>query len=159
MNINTIKDALSAAIAADAALTAWCQTNYANDPTVFVGMDARNPPSVEKMPAVIVYPVSKSVGLARPQKDHEMVVDCWLHDSGMRERIGFSNIIEYAGIHNVEEMRKLVETVAAGLSDGETYLADAAIEYDVIEQFPIFSAAMLLTYQEESVPMGADFME
>jgi len=159
MNINALVDTLSAAIATDPDLTAWCQANYGRGPTVFVSFDERNPPAAGDLPAVILYPVSKAVGLLRAGKDHGVMVECWLENDGLHSRDGIGNIVEYTGTRHIEQMRKLVETVASGIDTGDTILAEAAIEYDTISHFPAFFAVMLLTYQEESVPLGADRME
>ena len=159
MNINTLIDTLSAAVATDADLSAWCQANYGRGPMVFIGFDERNPPAADDLPAVILYPVSKAVGLMRTGKDHGVMVECWLENDGLRPRDGIANIVEYTGSYHIEQIRKLVENVSRSIDTGDAILAEADIEYDTVSHFPAFFAVMLLTYQEESVPLGADRME
>lgn len=159
MDINTLMDAVSAALAADEDLASWADDNYAATLKVFVSRDLQDPPAEADMPCLIVYPISKRVGRFETSKEHGVLVEAWLKDASVRDRDGYANIVEYTGSANIEALRKLAETAVAGVDTGNVIMATVEVEYDTVSMFPLFFAIMALTFIDESVPMGADRLE
>lgn len=158
MNITTMIDAISAAIAQDSAIAAWCTTTYGHTHKVFVSLDLRNPPGQDDCPYVALWPDDKLVGYGISEKGHGLMFDISVYDESTRTHDGIGNLVEYNGVARVEALRKLVETAVAGVDLGNVSLENIDIQYDSPESFPFFTAGMAVSFQEENM-LGADYLE
>lgn len=157
MNITTIVDTISEAIAQDSDIATWCQTNYGGGQTVYVNIDERNLPGASGCPYIALWPASKHVGRAVIKKNHVVEIACCIHDDNSRTHGEIDNIVEFTGVANIEALRKLIETSVAEIDFGKPYLADVDIEYDTITSFPFFYAGMMITIIE-TVVIGGDHL-
>jgi len=155
MNINTLLNDFSEAVAQSSTIKAWTQANYTADHKVYVGMDTRKPPNKDDCPYVAIYPERKQIGQHQREKHHEIEVVCCIHDDTSRTHPGISNLIEYTGVQNIESFRKLVETCIAGVDIGNATLSLVSVDYEMIESFPFIMCGMIVDVWE-SVTIGSD---
>jgi hypothetical protein len=148
MNINTLLDDLSNAIAVDSETATWCQSTYGRDHQVYVNLDDREPPAASGCPYVTLWPDSKKVGRGIGQKQHTIEVVCVIHDESSRTR-SEDNVIEYEGVKRLETFRKHVETAIAAVDMGNALLDELDIEYDPVSEFPFMAADMVITITDE----------
>jgi len=139
MDINTLIDSLSKAVATDSALESFCDTKYGSSIKVFLNFDARKPPEAADCPCVCIYPSQKEYGNG-PYRDTVEIV-CLINDDSTETISGYENIIAYAGVTNVEEMRKLVLAAAAGVIEATSSIS---VEYDTITWFPFILVSQAL---------------
>jgi len=155
MNINTLLDSISEAIATDSDISTWCNANYSDGVSVYVNIDSRKPPRQDDCPLVLVYPVAKFCGQRENEKQHVFSIGCCVYDESRASHAGISNITEYAGVKNAEALRKYVETAIAGLTLTNCEISPVEVEYDPIESFPFIWALMTITIVE-AVTIGSD---
>ena len=155
MNINTLINDFSEAVASSATIKTWTNANYTSDHTVFVGLDTREPPGESDCPYVAMYPVRKHIGQHEREKNHQIEVVACLFDTGTKSHGAITNITEYAGVQNIEAFRKLIETDIAGVDIGNATLSVIAVDYEAIEVFPFFMCGMVINVWE-SVCIGSD---
>ena len=151
MDLNPLIDNLVSAIATDSAIDAWCRDNYGRGIKVFGNFDVRNPPGEEDCPAVCVYPEEKQYG-GRQYADAVTLVDM-VHDPETRNRPGLDNVIEYAGVKNVEALRRLVlEAAVSVVEQSDTAgINEIAVDYSTIEWFPFCMAGQTLSIESPYV--------
>jgi len=139
MNMITIIHAFRDAVHDDSALSAWCVTNYTYAHGVYVGIDTRKPPAIDR-PLVHVFPISRKDG------DGGQVcnigLSCGIPDDDLLTTTK-TRVTELEGISKLDEFRDKVKTIIEGvsLSTGE-WLGDVETTYEVVEFFPYFMAAM-----------------
>jgi hypothetical protein len=141
MNVITLLHNLRDAVADDTATKAWCQTNYSRDHKVYVGIDDRKPPADAEYPLVHLFPLTKTAGYELASQDHGIGATCGVHNE-TTTATGKANAIELTGIIHIEEFRKLVETAIISAADWPVRVASINIEYETVEFFPFFLAAM-----------------
>jgi hypothetical protein len=156
MNITTLLNAIRDAVAADTALADWADQTYGvSSVTVRKGVNLQDPPTVANCPMVVLYPLSKTVGQRRAQKEHVIHVECCVHDDGATVT---GNVTEYDGLDRLEALRKQVEDIIAAVDIGNLEIASIDIEYEAIEFFPFISAVMAITMTETNT-LGCDPFE
>lgn len=156
MDINTLIETFSEAIAADDDLKAWSNLYYSQDHQVFVNVDVRDMPGESDCPYVGLLPVSKFVGKAVSTKEHSLGVFCCIHDSSSVTTP--LNIVKFKGVERIEEFRKLVEDVIVANAPTNILMAEVEIDYDTITEFPFMTADMLVKLTEP-VTLGSDYLE
>ncbi len=155
MNINTLTGIIKTAIADSAAITTWCTTNYSQDITIYVNLDLTDPPKESNCPYVVIYPLGKQVGEMMSPKRHNYEVIACIYDATSTTT---GNVTEYAGVTNIESLRKLIETAITAADMATAWVAEIDIEYETIENFPFILAAMGIGVIE-SVQIGGDYLE
>jgi hypothetical protein len=147
MDINTLIDSLAEGIANDATLKNWANVSYAQDVTVFLNFDERNPPTSDQCPAVCVFPADKSYSGGRYLDTIEYV--CILHDAEAREHVSIADIVEYVGVRHIETFRRhVLAVIAAIIEDTDTSrISDVSVAFDTITQFPYILAETVLTIE------------
>jgi len=155
MNINTLTAALKTAIADDAAITSWCTTNYSQDITIYINLDLTDPPQETNCPYVVIYPIGKQVGEMTSPKRHNFELIACIYDATSTTT---DNVVEYAGVENIESLRKLIETAVIGATMGTAWVAEIIVEYETVENFPFIMAAMSIGILE-NVMIGGDYLE
>jgi len=139
MNITTIIHAFRDDVHDDATLSAWCVTNYGSAHNVHVGVDVRNPPSIDR-PLVHLFPVSRTDG----QSGESCVigVSCGIPDDDLLTTTK-ARVIELEGISKLDEFRVSVKAIIEAVSTGTgTWMGDIETKYETVEFFPYFMAAM-----------------
>lgn len=145
MDIQTLCDLFASAIAQDPALSLFGETEYDTAPTVYVNVDPRQPPQASNCPFVAIWPTSKTGGTDEQVATFEVV--CCLHDETSQQTHD-SRIVQFAGVYNIETMRRAVSAAISGADLGTASVASIETEYDTIELFPFFIAAMTVTVTE-----------
>lgn len=139
MNITTLINAIRDAVKDNAAVSAWCTTNYSVAHNVYKGVDTRQPPASSSYPLVHIFPVAKSLGYGLESEDHIIGVTVGLYDATQTTT---GTLIEMEGIDNLEAFRKLVETAIVGAVSSPRFIESIEVEYETIEFFPFFLANM-----------------
>lgn len=136
MDINPLLTSLAETIASDADLEAWCQAEYGRSVQVRINFDTRLLVGEGDCPCVCVHPGEKQYG-GNTYAD-AVNLDCMVDDDRMRGHAGYDTVIEYQGVYNVETMRKLVLTAAAGVIEAtdDSRINSISVDYDAIQWFP-----------------------
>ncbi len=157
MNINTLLDDITFAIASDENLASWCSLTYSKTATVLDEFDEQDPPGESDCPYVAVQTESKTVGVGIQDKTHEFMVVCGLYDD-TTETGPLPNMVKSLGVRRIETMRKYVETAIAGVDIGNVELKIIGIEYKVGAYIPFRLAGMNLIFSEKYT-LGTDPLE
>lgn len=155
MNIITHLHNVRDAVADDAAVKAWCQSNYSQDHKVYVGVDTRKPPGADDYPLVHLYPVSKAEGYSITRQGIIIGATCGIHDSTMLST-GKANVVEYRGVSYIDELRNLIRAAILSVDYG-AYDPDINTEFETIDFFPFFLANMEITFSGEYTQGGTVF--
>lgn len=134
------------AVANDAAIAAWCTTNYGQAHKVYVGVDTRNPPASSNYPLVHIFPLAKSAGYELESEPHVIGVNCGIYDD---DSTTTGKITEMEGVGNLEAFRKLVETALLGAVASPQRIERIEIEYETIEFFPFFLCGMEVVVSDD----------
>lgn len=147
--LETFKDALTA----NAALSTWCQAIYGRQLTVYVNMDARNPPGEEQCPYILIRPTAAVYGRGASQKTMMYDLLCVVNDTSeqINAEIGAE---EYSGVQAVIDFLDYAVAAIAAADTGNALLQDVQAEFETIEFFPFFMAGCPLTLVEP-YPLGA----
>jgi hypothetical protein len=141
MDLNPLIKSCKEQIATDADLDSWCQAAYGQAVKVYGNFDERMPPGASDCPCVAVFPNKKIYG----GKEYADVLAfvCRLYDESAQVHAGIENIVDYAGVENIEDMRKLVLAVIAGVveASGSARIVEVTVEYDSISYFPFIEVA------------------
>jgi hypothetical protein len=148
-------DALVAALASDAALTAWCQTNYGKAHKVFSYMiDLDNPPAEADCPCIQIAPASVVCGNGETRHDRQLIMVCRLVDAEARA-LPDTNIVEFKGGKNICDFMQLAVSAIAAAGIGNELLARVEAAFGDLTFFPFFMAGMPLSISEDYT-LGAD---
>jgi hypothetical protein len=141
MNINTLITNFRNAVHDNVATQTWCTTAYGRNHHVYVGVDTRKPPGSDQYPLVHLFPLEKAAGGG--DQVHVIGCTCGVYDADTRTVAGKTNLVELAGVQNLESFRKLVETalLTAALANGH-YIDRIKTTYETIEFFPYFLTTM-----------------
>lgn len=157
MDINTLLETLTDAIANDEATKTWCKVTYGRNHKVYVNVDVQDQPGENDCPYTAIYPTDKLAGHYTEMKTHGFDVICIIHDNES-ETLVEANIIQYKGVNRVEDFRKLVETAIAGANIGNLIIERIDIKYDTINLFPFMMAGMNISIREDHL-LGSDPLE
>ncbi|MBF0410929.1 MAG: hypothetical protein HQM10_26525 [Candidatus Riflebacteria bacterium] len=108
--MSTLKTALSevkAALNGNSAINSWCQENFGRIPKIFIGIDPKNPPEMEKNTPMIC--IGTGVRYREPAQAyivHALDVACSIE---CNEIIVTGQVEEYTGINLVDEFALMVE--------------------------------------------------
>lgn len=152
-DMNTLLTSIRDAIANNAAIKTWTQTTYSKDHTVFVGVDTKRPPAEADCPCVVVSHAKKVGGEAQEVIDHRFSVSCEVINESSTTT---GNIVEYAGMQELETFRQKVLDAVHGVSD--IRIRTVETEYEAIMFFPSFLCDMIITIEEET-EFGSEFVE
>lgn len=126
MNANEILIKIRDAWLNDAPLTEWCMMTYGQAPTIFMGMDGRNPPDESLYPIIAVFSATLSGGIQDPTMLVEVaasVVDEEIEDTPMD---GFPRYRQWLGMGRVQDLLRLARTALVRASFGKiTMMNDA----------------------------------
>lgn len=139
--IQTFRDAL----AADGALTSWCQAQFSEQQKIFVGIDEKNPPGQADCPLVILRPDPASEGLEAGTFVYRLLVDMGIMDETVDVT---DNIVEYAGIYKLDHMAGLVWDALVN-AQGNLVLGKREYTLEPVKFFPLMLAGLDI---EISVP-------
>jgi hypothetical protein len=128
MTTNDLLIAVRDALAADAALDAWCQAKFGKSATIFIGIDEQNPPAESDYPLVSLTGVTHDRG----DSSQEINWDVFLGIGVVNTTITVSyNTKTAEGLLQAETMRELAENAifrakiapakSSGLSSTESY--------------------------------------
>lgn len=178
MNILTLRNALTAAVAGDSALETWCQAKYGQSVSVYVGMDMRNPPGEDDYPLVHIVASGKVAGQSLAAIDHRFSVVCGVHDTRSESSTDAwtdhagdiwvdeggdvwvdhetnAGIVQSYGVTYVEELRALVQTAITGAVPAGCWVERIEVDYESVEMYPFFLAGMEITVSQP-VYQGGD---
>lgn len=156
MNIDTLVELLVDALIADAAILAWCNTNYSTPHTIYKGIDLRKPPPETDYPIIHIWPISKMEGYSLPEQTHSFGVVCGIYDTTQSSDTD-TNLVtvkKYKGLANIEAFRKLAEDAVTAEIDSNTntnllHIDTLDISYETIESFPFFLAVNIYSCNED----------
>ena len=142
MNINTLLNNISEAVAEDIELFAWSKATYGQKHSVYVNYDTRSLPGENNCPYVAIYPRLRTGGVGSSIKKHVFQIVCTVFDRETGIHPGFDNIVEYEGVQRMEAFRKLVETAINGVDIGNLWINSISVDYETIDSFPFMLAGM-----------------
>lgn len=146
MNEYTIIRNMRDAVNNDADIAAWCQATFEGGPFLFIGVDPENPPGQELYPLVAFYPMSRATGAARDDADTGIMVEIGVADQDtLEQEPGNENLVEYAGIYEVIEFRRLVLSAIAAADFDGGFISEIESDYDPVLEFPLFSTLNVIT--------------
>ena len=149
--IDSLIDVLITAIAADNTLINWCNTNYSTPPTIYKGIDLRQPPPEDDYPIIHIFPIRKQVGYDLSEKIHSVGVVTGLVNSTITTTTTGDSVVikEYDGIDDTEDYRKAIEDVVAANVPTNSWVDSLDISYETIEAFPFFFSFNLFDITEK----------
>lgn len=153
MNMNTLIGAIKTAVSANSAVKTWTQATYGKDHTVFVGVDARNPPGEADCPLVAIFPGGKISGTSQDFLTDRVGVSCEITNE---DSTTTGNATEYDGIQEIETFRQKVLDAIDEITDAR--ITKIETEYEAMAFFPLFMCDMLITFEQET-EFGDDFNE
>ena len=149
MDINTLIETLVDAVADQDDINTWSQIEYDRDYKTFENLDMRNPPQETDCPLVVIRPESKTGGLSEPVKSFGLGIDCLVHDSGIPDET--NGVIRFTGGRLVEEFRAMVFGKILSALPSDCHVAELAVAYDTVEQFPYIWCGMGLRIEQEQL--------
>lgn len=152
MNIITsLIDVLITAISGDNTLINWCNTNYSTPPTIYKGIDLRQPPNEDEYPILHIFPSRKNVGYDLAEKVHAIGLVTGLVNTTINTTTTGDSVVikEYQGIDDTESFRKLIEDVIVDNVPTDSWVDSLDISYEIIEAFPFFLSFNLFEITEK----------
>lgn len=137
-NLGSIAERWAAMLATSASLKAWCGEKYGEDPTVYLGLNVKKPPSEADCPVVVVLPESTEMTNEGYPNDATITI-LWSvaneeqeeDDDGVRIMTGLSESEEFG-----REIWDVIQT------DGTVYPQSVTFELDPAGSFPQFPGSM-----------------
>ena len=153
MNILTILDEYTEALVEDISVELWCKENYSRAQKVYQGIDPRDEPTEDDVPATNIILLSKKTGDSLLTYDYGLAIMCTIYDeTKTTATTGDTILTKYTGVRNIEEYRKLVETCIVNVDTGANgnvtglRIDELEIDYEMIEFFPYFKADMVFGF-------------
>lgn len=128
MTTTEVLQAMSNALADDAALNSWCTAQFGKAPSVFLGIDENRPPAEEDYPVIALVGVEQARGQDRRELEWRVflgvgvVNDEIIQSGSIRTRSGFlqaETLREVA--ENALYRARLCDIESAGDASGESY--------------------------------------
>lgn len=127
-------------LADDAAITAYCQAQYATDHKVYLGVNVQNPPDQSDCPFIVIYGIYRDRN-AQPGF-YQFTLDFAVYIAQAAEDT-VDNKVTLRGIKEVEALRQLAEDALFEKKTGLGRLeADGETDMEII--YPLFRADTLL---------------
>lgn len=152
-DMNTLLTSIRDAIATNATIKAWTQATYTKDHKVFVGVDSREPPGEADAPCVVLAPAEKLSGEEMDVITHKFITSLEVISPAATTA---SNVIEYAGVQNIETFRQKVLAAIEGVTGIRITKLEST--YEAILFFPAILCDMLITIEQET-EFGDDFVQ
>ena len=119
----------------------WCQVNYGKQPTIFVGIDERNPPGKKNCPLIILRLDDSEIGKETKQHEYKILVDWAVLDESVTKN---DNIIEYRGVYQADAMGQIIWRALPDFSQNIS-LSRTAYALEPIDYFPMILGGMDLS--------------
>ena len=140
-HIEIIEDGLTD----DESLRTWCISNYSSPPTIYSGIDKRQPPAQSNTPYVSVMTANEFSGYGQDRNSFLINIVSALYDDTLTTTTDTNEVTrkKYQGIENIEAMRKLVETAVCDILSTDSNLENCIIDtvevsYRTLGYFPYF---------------------
>jgi len=173
MDMNAIITGLRDGIAVDETIKSWCLAAYSKVHTVWVGIDARDLPPAEAFPIISIYPLARKSGNGQETIIHHVGISVGVFDETKAvgpyvppggadpdDETAPATITEYAGIQNVESLRKLAADAVVAVLEETLHLSVSGLEVtcESIDTFPYFLADMAIS-ADQYLSQGDDFFQ
>jgi hypothetical protein len=139
-----ILEAARDAVKDNAALLAWCASEYESDLTVFVGLDEGNPPGESDCPFVAFFPDRFGIGQERAEHEHGFGMLFGILNETKSET---ENVVEYRGVYDLSDFWELLWNALVAEFSEEVALSAADAELEPIDLFPLFLGAVDVTLE------------
>jgi hypothetical protein len=138
------------AIAADAALGAWCTAQFGRLPSVWLDVDAQNPPTTDDYPVVALHGLNRAASLGANRWTIELWVGCGLLNSDVTRAADSSGstLVTYPGMAQAARLAELVELALARALRGLFPAIDLAGENGQVSEYPLFAAFTRITAEQ-----------
>lgn len=125
----------------------WCNTNYNGPPTIYKGIDIREPPPDTSYPIIHLFPISREKGYNISERNYLLGIVLGLCDTTLNTTTTGDDVIikEYQGIDNIEDFRALVETCIVDAMPVNDWIDSINITYNTIDAFPFFLCSNFYT--------------
>lgn len=143
MNAPQILTALGKALSADEAITQYCQNEFGKDRKVYLGIDNLDPPPADEYPLIVVYYVERFRGEGASRIRYAAEIGVGVHNKDIAHVEG-SNLHEYTGLRQAEELRELVEDAVLRTRLGKI---DVAGDTRSEAYYPVFRANTLIVLE------------
>ena len=153
LSLSTHINSLAEALATNAAILSFANTNYGKLHKIYVNLDLRNPPAEADCPYIAFYPQLQSYGRESREQMIEIEVVCCLHDTALithfcpppADHTQIPNLVEYAGVRRLENFRRTVEKAIAAVAIGNAAISAGESDYETIDFFPFFMVGQRFT--------------
>jgi len=122
----------------DATLNAWTTANLGADPTIYVGIDAQNPPGIDDTPFVTLTPEANQEGQEVNFFNYSVVVN-WAINNGAKTESGRK--VTYDGFLVIDDFGEQIWTSLTGASNSIA-LSERTFAVEAIEFWPLLVGQM-----------------
>ncbi len=134
-------------LAADPDIQNFGATVYGKPVTVFNGLDLKNPPSIDDMPAIVVQCGPAQSGLEVASSQYALMVDWALNDPRMDTVNGVKT---YLGIPAAGELGRIIMAKLETLSDN-LMPSSWTMSVDPVELFPLITGNATISMDLQTV--------
>lgn len=145
MDAITLASQIQHAIAVDANVLAYCNSEFSARPHIFVGVDDENPPDKTKYPVVALFDFFVSGGGASNSNIvYEMSVGCGVINDAIEYDADLKTTL-YRGLVQAETLRSTVFAALKTARLGKITIKDGAVGQVMV--FPMFVAGMTVAIE------------
>ncbi|WP_122630438.1 hypothetical protein [Lucifera butyrica] len=116
----------------------FCSSQYNKAPSIFVGINGKNPPTENDCPLIILYPGSKSEGLELQEYTYNLTVGWTILQAAATVT---NNVTEFRGVAECDTLGQLIYQELAQLSPDNPI---SVVNYNIepVAYFPRFPGRM-----------------
>lgn len=156
MNIQTVLDTYTTALVTNAAIKTWCVANYSQAQKIFQGIDPREEPTADDVPAINIFLILKKTGDSLLNYDYGLGVTSVIYNEAKTTTTTSDVVLtKFTGQAHIEAFRKLAETAITEVDTGAgsdvvgLRIDELEIDYEMIEWFPFFKADMIFSFVKD----------
>jgi hypothetical protein len=135
ISFETILGKIRDALKNSSAITTFCQTKYAKNPSIYIGFNAAKPPGIAECPVIVIFPGVKTEGEEIDEFNYGVTVAWSIANSATTSSNG---VTEFTGLLESSQLGQLIYDVLADMSVNSPittcdYTIDATMSHP---QFP-----------------------
>jgi hypothetical protein len=101
-----VLDLIQTTLENDAAIFAWCETNFGRDPKIFIGIDPFDPPEFDNCPMIVVSSGARFRESNQAYIDHSINVGVGIKNEAKTTGV---NTVRFDGIDQLDLFANMVE--------------------------------------------------
>lgn len=133
----------------NAAIKAWCNTNFNREQKVYIGIDNEDTPKEEETPLLVVYYVERVIGDSQNRISYVAEVGAGLHKKELvQPKLDtHPNLKAYTGLPLVGDFRELAESAVLAASPRIAGKIDVTGETTTRGFYPFFRSNTLMHFE------------